>query len=109
MWLVRHVAWLMTRNNIGREGCSPFRRIFGKPCEGSVGKFGEQVHYKLSCRPTSMGARRLDWQAGIDGRALSRDLCRHQGQQNDLPVAEEPMLQQRRLGSHCGDPKEPQA
>ena len=64
VWLVRHVAWLMTRYNTGRDRCSPSRRIFGKPYEGSLCKFGEQVHYKLSGRSssrTSMGARCLDW------------------------------------------------
>ena len=43
----------MTRYNTGRDGCSPFRRIFGKPYEGSICKFGEQGHYKLSGRPSS--------------------------------------------------------
>ena len=51
VWLIRHVAWLITRYNTGRDGCSPFRRIFGKPYDGSISKFGEQVHYKLSGRP----------------------------------------------------------
>ena len=50
VWLIRHVAWLMTRYNIGRDGWSPFRRIFGRPCDGSICKFGGQVHYKLSGR-----------------------------------------------------------
>ena len=53
VWLVRHVAWLMTRYNTGRDGCSFSRRIFGKPYDGSIYKFGEQVHYKLSGRPSS--------------------------------------------------------
>ena len=34
-WLVRHVAWLITRYNTGRDRCSPFRRIFGKLHNGS--------------------------------------------------------------------------
>ena len=53
VWLVRHVALLMTRYNTGRDGCSLFRRIFGKPYDGSICKFGEQVHYKLSGRLSS--------------------------------------------------------
>ena len=53
VWFVRHVAWLMTRYNTGRDGCSLFMRIFGKPYDGSICKFGEQVHYKLSGRPSS--------------------------------------------------------
>ena len=40
----------MTRYNTGRDGCSPFRRIFGKPYDGSISKFGEQVQYKLCGR-----------------------------------------------------------
>ena len=62
MWSVRHVAWLMTRYNTGRDGCSPFRRIFGKPYDGSICKFGEQVHYKLSGRPSSRVEPR--WELG---------------------------------------------
>ena len=53
VWLNRHIAWLMTRYNTGHDGCSPFRKIFGKPCGGSICKFGEQVHYKLGGRPSS--------------------------------------------------------
>ena len=51
VWLVRHVAWLITRYNTGRDGCSPSRRIFGKSYDGGICKFGEQVHYKLSGHP----------------------------------------------------------
>ena len=43
VWLVRHVAWLITRYSTGRDGCSPFRRIFGKPYNGSICKFGEHT------------------------------------------------------------------
>ena len=53
VWLVRHVAWLITRYNTGRDGCSPFRRIFGKSYDGGICKFGEQIHYKLSGHPSS--------------------------------------------------------
>ena len=53
VWLTRHVAWPMTRYNTGRDGCSPFRKIFGNSCDGSICKFGEQVHCKLSGRPSS--------------------------------------------------------
>ena len=42
VWLVRHVAWLITRYNTGRDGCSPYRRIFGKSYDGRICKFGEQ-------------------------------------------------------------------
>ena len=62
MWLIRHVAWLITRYNTGRDGCSPFRRIFGKPYNGSICKFGEQVHYKLSGHPSSRVEPR--WELG---------------------------------------------
>ena len=62
VWLVRHVAWLMTRYNTGRDGCSPFRRIFSKPYDGSICKFGEQIHYKLSGRPSSRVEPR--WELG---------------------------------------------
>ena len=60
VWLIRHVAWLMTRYNTGRDRCSPFKRIFGKPCDGSIYKLGERVHYKLSGRPSSRVEPRLD-------------------------------------------------
>ena len=40
VWLIRLVA-----SRAGRDGCSPSRRIFGKPYDGSICKFGEQVHY----------------------------------------------------------------
>ena len=53
VWLIRHAAWLITRYNTGRDGCSPFRRIFEKPYNDSICKFGEQVHYKLSGHPSS--------------------------------------------------------
>ena len=62
VWLIRHVAWLITRYNTGRDGCSPFRRIFGKPYNGSICKFGEQVHYKLSGHPSSRVQPR--WELG---------------------------------------------
>ena len=62
VWLVRHVAWLITRYNTGRDGCSPFRRIVGKPYNGSICKFGEQVHYKLSGHPSSRVEPR--WELG---------------------------------------------
>ena len=65
VWLVRHVAWLMTRFHTGRDGSSLFRSIFGKPYDGSICKFGEQVHYKLS--GPSLGAGSLGWQDGADG------------------------------------------
>ena len=52
----------MTRYNTGRDGSSRFRRIFGKPYDGSICKFGEQVHYKLSGRPSSRVEPR--WELG---------------------------------------------
>ena len=62
VWLVRHVAWLITRYNTGRDGCSPYRRIFGKSYDGSICKFGEQVHYKLNGHPSSRVEPR--WELG---------------------------------------------
>ena len=62
VWLIRHVAWLMTRYNTGRDGCSPFRRIYGKPYGGSICKFGEQVHHMLGGRPSSRVEPR--WELG---------------------------------------------
>ena len=62
VWLVRHVAWLITRYNTGRDGCSLFRWIFGKSYNGSICKFGEQVHYKLSGHPSSRVEPR--WELG---------------------------------------------
>ena len=62
VWLVRHVAWLITRYNTGRDGCSPFRRIFGKSYNGGICKFGEQVHYKLSGHPSGRVEPR--WELG---------------------------------------------
>ena len=50
------------RYNTGRDGCSPFRRIFGKSFNGSICKFGEQVHYKLSGHPSSRVEPR--WELG---------------------------------------------
>ena len=41
---------------------SLFRRIFGKPYDGSICKFGEQVHYKLTGRPSSRVEPR--WELG---------------------------------------------
>ena len=60
--IVWFVAWLMTRYNTGRDGCSPFRRIFSKSYDGSICKFGEQVHCKLSGRPSSRVEPR--WELG---------------------------------------------
>ena len=67
VWLIRHVAWLITRYNTGRDGCSPFRRIYGKTYNGSICKFGEQVGTLQaewtsleSCR-TAMGTGSLGW------------------------------------------------
>ena len=65
VWLIRHVAWLMTRYNTGRDRCSPFKRIFGKPCDGSICKLGERVHYKLSGRPSSRVEQRWDLGAWV--------------------------------------------
>ena len=62
VWQVRHVAWLITRYNTGRDGCSPYRRIFGKSYDGSICKFGEQVHYKLRGHPSSRVEPR--WELG---------------------------------------------
>ena len=62
VWLVRHVAWLLTRYNTGRDGRSPFRRFLGKPYNGSTCKFGDQMHYKLSGRPSSRVEPR--WELG---------------------------------------------
>ena len=63
LWrLIRHVAWLITSYNTGRDGCSLFRRIFGKPFYGSICKFGERVHYKLSGPPSSRVEPR--WELG---------------------------------------------
>ena len=39
VWLVRRVAWLITRYNTGRDGCSPSRRIFGKSYNVGICKF----------------------------------------------------------------------
>ena len=73
MWLVRHVARLKTRYNTGRDGCSPFRRIFGKPFDGSICKFGEQVHYKLSGRPSSRVEPRWELGAWVGKMELTED------------------------------------
>ena len=62
VWLVRHVAWLINRYNTGRDGCSSFRRIFGKSYNGGICKVGEQVHYKLSGHPSSRVEPR--WELG---------------------------------------------
>ena len=104
VWLIRHVAWLITRYNTGRDGCSPFRRIFGKPYNGSICKFGEQVHYKLSGHPSSRVEPRCELGAWVEltdehllgtlsGIRISRD---------DLSVAKESLLQQRCFGSYRG-------
>ena len=108
VWLVRHVAWLITRYNTGRDGCSPFRRIFGKPYNGSICKFGEQVHYKLSGHPSSRVEPRWELGAWV-GKTELTDKHLLQEQQNDLSVAEESLLQQRRFGSHRGHSSESQA
>ena len=104
-WLVRHVGWLMTRYNTGRDGRSLFRRIFGKPYEGSICKFGEQVHYKLSGRPSSRVEPR--WELEADGETFTRDSW-HPKQQNDLSIAKESPLQQRCIGSHLWHSNESQ-
>ena len=52
----------MTRYNTGRDGGSPFQRMSGKSSDGSTRKFGEQVHYKLSGRPSSRVGPR--WELG---------------------------------------------
>ena len=65
VWLIRHVAWLITRYNTGKDGCSPFRGIFGKPYNSSICKFGEQVHYKLIGHPSSRVEPRWDLGAGL--------------------------------------------
>ena len=67
VWLIRHVAWLMARYNTGRDGCSPFRRILGKTSDGSICKFGEQVHLQAEWSSfeqsrTALGAGSLGWQ-----------------------------------------------
>ena len=114
VWLIRHAAWLITRYNAGRDGCSPFRRIFGKPYNESICKFGEQVHYKLSGHPSSRVEPR--WELGawvgktdLEDEHLLGTLSGIRKQQNDLSVAEESLLQQRRFGSHRGYSSESQA
>ena len=49
-----------------------FQSIFGKPYDGSICKFGEQVQYKLCGRlfeqsRTALGVGSLGWQDGADG------------------------------------------
>ena len=84
-----------------------FRRIFGKPYDGSICKFGEQVHYKLSGRPSSSVEPRRELGAWVGKKELTDehllwDPRGHPEQQNDLSVAKGSLHQQRRLGSHCG-------
>ena len=70
-WLVRRVAWLITRYNTGRDGCSLFRRIFGKPYDCSMCKFGEQVQYKLSRHFSSRVEPRWELGAWVDKTELT--------------------------------------
>ena len=97
VWLIRHVAWLITRYNTGRDGCSPFRRIFGKPYNGSICKFGEQVHYKLSGHPSSRVEPRWELGAWVGKTELTDEhllgTLWNQKQQDDLSVAKESLLQ----------------
>ena len=57
VWLIRRIAWFMTRCNAGRDGC-PFWRIFGRPYDGSICKFGGALQAEWSssesCR-TALG------------------------------------------------------
>ena len=109
LWLIRHVARLMTRFNSARDGCSPFRRIFGKPYDGSICKFGEQVHYKLSGRLLSSVEPRWELGARVGKMGLTDDHLLGTFARIRSSRTKESLLQQRSLGSHCGHTHKPQA
>ena len=112
VWLVRLVAWLMTRYITGRDGCSPFRRIFGQPYGGSICKCGEQVHYKMSGRPSSRVEPRWELGAWVGKMELTDEhllgtLAGIRSSRTIYPD-EEPLSQQGCFGSHHWDFDEPQ-
>ena len=114
VWLVRHVAWLMTRYNTGRDGCSPFRRIVGKPHDGSTCKFGEQVHYKLSGRPSSRVEPRSELGAWVGKMELTdehllRSLAGIRSSRTINRLTKSHCFNTRRFGSHRGDSDKTQA
>ena len=62
----------MTRCDTG-VFCSPFGEIFGKPYDGSICKFGEQVHYMLSGRPSSRVEPRWELGAWVGKMELTEE------------------------------------
>ena len=62
VWLIRHVAWLITRYNTGRDGCSPSGGSLESPTTAASANLCEQVHYKLSGHPSSRVEPR--WELG---------------------------------------------
>ena len=64
-WLIRHVAWSLTRYQVKNDGRTAFVRVFGKAFSGQVLPFGERVMYKYTAVPTGnldqrWGSRNLD-------------------------------------------------
>ena len=47
-WLVRHAAFVFTHFQVGHDGLTPWRRLTGRPWNGTVAEFGEQVMGKLA-------------------------------------------------------------
>ena len=47
-WLVRNAAFVFTPFQMGHDGFTPWRRLTGKPWNGTAAEFGEQVICKLA-------------------------------------------------------------
>ena len=44
-WLLRHVAWVLNRYCVGRDGLTPYERYKGRPYMGEVCELFEKVHW----------------------------------------------------------------
>ena len=46
VWLCRPVRWLITRFYVQTDGLTPYQRLKGKPYNGELAEYGEQVFVK---------------------------------------------------------------
>lgn len=52
-WMVEHAADVISKYEVGADGCTGYERMKGKPCSHEIVDFGENIRVKYpkgSCR-----------------------------------------------------------
>ena len=63
-WLVEFCAEAHNRNQVGKDGRTPWERLKGRRCHGYITEFGRQVMHRVP-GPLAGGVMQTRWHGGV--------------------------------------------